>query len=122
MRRSLEDENRRLKKLLAEELLDNAALKDLAGKTLTPRGAMPRSGMSLRITDCRSGGLRGYSVLTGRDCGVGPGGRTMPDRALLRALAAERRCRTVLRLAALRSGLLFSSLKRREPEVGFSRT
>ena len=46
----------------------------------------------------------------------------MPDRALLRALAAERRCRTVLRLAALRSGLLFSSLKRREPEVGFSRT
>jgi len=30
--RSLEDENRRLKKLLAETLLDNAALKDLIGK------------------------------------------------------------------------------------------
>src|SRR5258705_3244739 len=30
--RSLEDENRRLKKLLAEQLLDNAALKDLVGK------------------------------------------------------------------------------------------
>ena len=29
--RSLEDENRRLKKLLAEQLLDNAALKDLVG-------------------------------------------------------------------------------------------
>jgi putative transposase len=30
--RSPEDENRRLKKLLAEQLLDNAALKDLVGK------------------------------------------------------------------------------------------
>ena len=30
--RALEDENRRLKKLLAEQLLDNAALKDLVGK------------------------------------------------------------------------------------------
>ena len=76
--RSLEDENRRLKKLLAEQLLDNAALKDLVGKNFCRLGrAMPRSVMSLRITDCRSGGLRGYSVLTGRDCGIGPGGRTM---------------------------------------------
>ena len=30
--RALEDENRRLKKLLAEHVLDNAALKDLVGK------------------------------------------------------------------------------------------
>jgi putative transposase len=30
--RSLEDENRRLKKLLAEQMLDNAALKDLVRK------------------------------------------------------------------------------------------
>ena len=30
--RSLDDENRRLKKLLAEQMLDNAALKDLVGK------------------------------------------------------------------------------------------
>jgi len=30
--KSLEDENRRLKKLLAEAILDNAALKDLLGK------------------------------------------------------------------------------------------
>ena len=30
--RALEDENRRLKKLLAEQMLDNAALKDLVGK------------------------------------------------------------------------------------------
>ena len=31
--RSLEDENRKLKKLLAESMLDNAALKDLLAKT-----------------------------------------------------------------------------------------
>ncbi len=30
--KALEDENRRLKKLLAEALLDNAALKDILGK------------------------------------------------------------------------------------------
>lgn len=30
--RALEDENRRLKKLLAEQVLDNAAFKDLVGK------------------------------------------------------------------------------------------
>ena len=30
--KGLEDENRRLKKLLAEVMLDNAALKDLLGK------------------------------------------------------------------------------------------
>jgi putative transposase len=30
--KSLEDENRRLKKVLAEAMLDNAALKDLLGK------------------------------------------------------------------------------------------
>jgi len=32
--KSLEDENRRLKKLLAESMLDNAALKDLRGKNV----------------------------------------------------------------------------------------
>ena len=32
--KSLEDENRRLKKLLAESMLDNAARKDLLGKNV----------------------------------------------------------------------------------------
>jgi len=32
--KSLEDENRRLEKLLAESMLDNAALKDLLGKNV----------------------------------------------------------------------------------------
>jgi putative transposase len=45
--RSLEDENRRLKKLLAETMLDNALLKDIATKN---RGA------------CRPAGGRGPSV------------------------------------------------------------
>ena len=36
--KSLEDENRRLKKLLAEQMLDNAALKDLVGKTVNRLG------------------------------------------------------------------------------------
>ena len=31
--KALEDENRRLKKLLAESMLDNAALKDILGKS-----------------------------------------------------------------------------------------
>ena len=34
--RSLEEENSRLKKLLAEAMLDNAVLKDLASKTYGP--------------------------------------------------------------------------------------
>jgi putative transposase len=37
--KSLEDENRRLKKLLAEAMLDNAALKDLVEKTARACGA-----------------------------------------------------------------------------------
>jgi len=32
--RAMEDENRRLKKLLAEAMLDNAALRDLLGKNV----------------------------------------------------------------------------------------
>lgn len=36
--RSLEDENRRLKKLLAETMLDNAMLKDIASKNGDARG------------------------------------------------------------------------------------
>jgi putative transposase len=42
--RSLEDENRKLKKLLAESMLDNAALKDLLAKT----DHASRAGLRLR--------------------------------------------------------------------------
>ena len=34
--KTLEDENTRLKKLLAEGMLDNASLKDIAAKMVTP--------------------------------------------------------------------------------------
>ena len=36
--RGLEAENAKLKRLLAEAMLDNAALKDLVGKVVTPAG------------------------------------------------------------------------------------
>jgi putative transposase len=42
--KALEEENRRLKKLLAESMLDNAALKDLLGKTSEACGAASGSG------------------------------------------------------------------------------
>lgn len=42
--KSLEDENRRLKKLLAEAVLDNAALKDLLGKNADACGAAQGGG------------------------------------------------------------------------------
>ena len=42
--RTLEDENRRLKKLLAESMLDVSALKDLRGKTDPACGALRYGG------------------------------------------------------------------------------
>jgi putative transposase len=42
--RALEEENRRLKKLLAESMLDNAALKDILGKTTDACGTAFGSG------------------------------------------------------------------------------
>src|SRR5271165_5605378 len=46
--RGLEDENRRLKKLLAEAMLDNAALKDILGKTGEACGATSDGDAALR--------------------------------------------------------------------------
>jgi putative transposase len=39
--RTLEDENRKLKKLLAESMLDNAALKELLSRTTAPAAHQP---------------------------------------------------------------------------------
>ena len=58
--KSLEDENRRLKRLLAESMLDNAALKDLLGKNVSlnsPKSAKVRtifelSAKNAKIADC----------------------------------------------------------------------
>jgi putative transposase len=75
--RALEDENRRLKKLLAEQMLDNAALKELVGKHfLTPRTrhaavrhVVEHHGLSQR----RATGLRGS---IGRLCAIGASAET----------------------------------------------
>ena len=62
--KALEDENRRLKRLLAESMLDNAALKDLLGKTSEACGAKtgskkadgaPRAESATRLPTGRDG-------------------------------------------------------------------
>ena len=75
--RALEDENRRLKKLLAEQMLDNAALKDWSEKTLTPRTVMQRFAMLLSVMVCRSDAPRGFWTSIGRRCATGASARTM---------------------------------------------
>ena len=62
--KSLEDENRRLKKLLAEAMLDNAALKDLLGKTVEPaarREAVARLIERYRMSQVRACRLVGLN-------------------------------------------------------------
>ena len=91
--KSLEDENRRLKKLLAEAMLDNAALKDLLGKNVLKPAAqrlaasrvMERHGLSQRHA-CR---LVGIDRSTLRYQGKRPDDGALRQR--LRELAAERR-------------------------------
>jgi len=88
----LEDENAKLKKLLAEAMLDVAMLKDLNGKILTP--AVRRDAVAYLMTN--------YEVSQRRACEVVRAPRSVvryqhrrPDDATLRAqlneLANERR-------------------------------
>ena len=66
---ALEEENRRLKRLLAESMLDNAALKDLLGKNVSKPAAqrlavnkvMERHGLSQRHA-CRFVGMNRSSL------------------------------------------------------------
>ena len=69
--KGLEDENGRLKRMLADAMLDNAALKDLLGKSGDARSATGGCGVSRR-------GLRDE-----RAAGV-PGGRRRSDERALR--------------------------------------
>lgn len=55
--RTLEEENRRLKKLLGEQMLDNAVLEGLLGNNDLPRGVV-RDGEAV-ITAIRSAGPAG---------------------------------------------------------------
>ena len=60
--RALEDENGRLKRMLADAMLDNVALKDLLGKNGDARRASGGRGVSaVDLRDERAAGLR-------RDC------------------------------------------------------
>jgi putative transposase len=58
--RSLEDENGRLKRMLADAMLDNAALKDLLGKSGDARRATGGGGVSASdLRDERASGVPG---------------------------------------------------------------
>ena len=90
--KALEDENHRLKKLLAEQMLDNAALEDLVGKSFRRLEAQHwRSSVLLRVMGCRNGAHRGFWGLIGRVRYRRKRKDDAADRELLRALASERR-------------------------------
>ncbi len=85
--RSLEDENRRLKKLLAETMLDNAMLKDIASKKMVTPAAQREAVAHL---------CNGHGVSQRRACRVIGSDRTSirycsrrPDNALIRARLRE---------------------------------
>src|SRR6202795_724326 len=61
--KALEDENGRLKRMLADAMLDNTALKDLLGKSGDARGAAGGDGVSAsRLRDERAAGMSGDLV------------------------------------------------------------
>jgi putative transposase len=96
--RQLEDENTRLKKLLADAMLDNAVLKDIASKNGDARGQAGRCGRCAR-------GARHQRAAGVRDPRDGPDVGALsasPQRALHRArqAAAERLRRKLQRQAA----------------------
>ena len=114
--RQLEDENTRLKRLLADAMLDNAVLKDIAQKMVTPVAArdavaavQEAHGISERracsILEADRATVR-YQARCGDDASV---------RARLRALAAERRRFGYRRLGLLlkREGLMLNHKKLR---------
>jgi putative transposase len=90
--KALEDENAKLKKLLAEQMLDNAMLKDVRKKMVTP--AARREAVAHLCTAHQVSQRRACSVLRSRSveralriaCG-----RTTELRQAMKAVAAERR-------------------------------
>jgi putative transposase len=95
--KALEDENRKLKKLLAESMLDNAVLKDIAAKKVTPvarLSAVAHAREQFELSERRACSIIGISrrVVWYR--------RRRPDdtavRVRLRELALERRRKRAL--------------------------
>src|SRR5271155_5525132 len=80
--RALEDENGRLKRMLADTMLDNAALKDRLGKSGEARRATGGGAIiCARPTRGASGGPAGRSGPTGPACAIRACGRTTADCA-----------------------------------------
>jgi transposase len=73
--RALEAENTKLKRLLADAMLDNAALKDLLKKN-GDAGCLPRSGVR-DLRDQRAAGVPCGRGGTGRACPTVAGGQPM---------------------------------------------
>jgi putative transposase len=91
--KSLEDENAKLKRLLANAMLDNLALKYLLKKNPEARreARVCRAARS-RPTRCASGGRVKLSKRIARRSGTGPGDPQTPIYFIrLRALAAQQR-------------------------------
>ena len=81
--RSLEEENSRLKKLLAEAMLDNAVLKDLASKMVTPgakREAVAHARERHGVSERRACALVGVSRRVIRYVPSRPDDRTLRQR------------------------------------------
>jgi putative transposase len=91
--RSLEDESAKLKKLLAEAMLDIAVLKDITGKNVVTPEARRDAAMHVQATfglsERRACGLVGVSRRVARYRSTRPD--DAPLRVRLRELAAERR-------------------------------
>jgi putative transposase len=79
--KALEDENAKLKKLLAEAMLDNAMLKDVAAKKWRrpPPGVRPSLTFRLRMRSASGGRVRHLAPIAPR-CAIGAVGRTMRPR------------------------------------------
>jgi putative transposase len=111
--RSLEDENTRLKKLLAHAMLDNAMLKEIASKSGDARRDARHLGQLFEVSQRRA-----CDVIGADRTSVRYRGRRLPDMAIrqrLRELAGQRRRFGYRRLLVLlrREGLHMNHKKLR---------
>ena len=112
--KALEDENAKLKKLLAEAMLDNAMLKDVASKMLTPaarREAVAHLQSAFEVSERRACAVLGVDRTSFRYRSSRPADAAV--RARLRELAAVRRRFGYRRLLVLmrREGLTMNHKK-----------
>src|SRR6516164_4836781 len=114
--KSLEDENAKLKRLLAEAMLDNAMLKDINKKMVTPaarREAVAHLRLAFEVSERRACSTLGADRTSIRYRSIRPDDATV--RARLRELAAIRRRFGYRRLHVLlrREGIIINHKKLR---------